>query len=93
MTDIVERLRSPEMGWSADAEAIDAKVAAEAADEIERLRARPWQNLDAIIDALEKANLTRGGYVNAPEDVVANTIRDWLRGHEHKESSTWLPNN
>jgi hypothetical protein len=38
-----------------------------------------WQNLDRILDALEKAGCCRNGYVHAPEDVVANTIRDWLR--------------
>jgi len=38
-----------------------------------------WQNLDRILDVLEKAGCTRGGYVHAAEDVVANAIRDWLR--------------
>ena len=38
-----------------------------------------WQNLDRIIDELERAGCTRNGYVHAPEDVVANVIRDWLR--------------
>ena len=38
-----------------------------------------WQNLDRIIDALERAGCCRDGYVHAPEDVVANAIRDWLR--------------
>lgn len=38
-----------------------------------------WQNLDRIIDALEKAGLCKNSSVSAPEDVVANAIRDWLR--------------
>lgn len=38
-----------------------------------------WQNLDRILDALERAGCCRDGYVHAPEDVVANAIREWLR--------------
>lgn len=38
-----------------------------------------WQNLDHIIDVLEKAGCTKDGRVHAPEDVVANALRDWLR--------------
>lgn len=39
----------------------------------------PWQNLDLIIDALEKAECCRNGHVYAAEDVIAHAIRDWLR--------------
>lgn len=38
-----------------------------------------WQNIDKILDVLEQAGCCRNGYIHAPEDVVANTIRDWLR--------------
>ena len=38
-----------------------------------------WQNLDKILDVLEAAGCCQNGYVNAPEDVVANALRDWLR--------------
>jgi hypothetical protein len=61
---------------------MDEKVGGsfEAAEAIIALFAKAdWQNLDRIIDVLEKAGCCRDGYVNAPEDVVANTLRDWLR--------------
>ena len=38
-----------------------------------------WQNIDNILDVLEKAGCCRNGHVHAAEDVVANAIRDWLR--------------
>ena len=38
-----------------------------------------WQNIDKIIDVLDKAGCCREGMVHAPEDVVANLLRDWLR--------------
>lgn len=47
--------------------------------EVASLEIHEWQNMDLIIDALERAGCCRDGYVIAPEDVVANAIRDWLR--------------
>lgn len=38
-----------------------------------------WQNLDRILDVLRAAGCCKDSYVHAPEDVVANAIRDWLR--------------
>lgn len=37
------------------------------------------ENIDRILDALEAAGCCRNNYVNAPEDVVANAIREFLR--------------
>ena len=39
---------------------------------------RPWQNIDHILNALDKAECSRHGHVYAAEDVVAKAIRDWL---------------
>ena len=39
MSDIVERLRAADIGWSGDVACVGADVAEEAAAEIERLRA------------------------------------------------------
>jgi hypothetical protein len=39
MADIVERLRSPDAGWTGDAVCVDADTAEDGAKEIERLRA------------------------------------------------------
>ncbi len=39
---------------------------------------KPWMDIDLIIDALDAAGCCKNGYVNAPEDVVARALRDWL---------------
>lgn len=38
-----------------------------------------WQNIDNILNLLDTNKCCKNGYVNAPEDVVASLIRDWLR--------------
>jgi hypothetical protein len=40
MSDLIQRLRAADFGWSGDALCIDAQIGAEGADEIERLRAQ-----------------------------------------------------
>ncbi len=46
--------------------------------QFEQMETSEWKNLDRIIDALEKAGCCHNGYINAPEDIVAHAIRDWL---------------
>ena len=86
MIDIVDRMRFDATRCELQFSKGVAGNIEEAAKEIERLRvqlaAQPWQNIDAILDALEAAGCCKNDYVHAPEDVVANTIRNWLRGEK-----------
>lgn len=53
MSDIVERLRQADIGWSGDAACVDADTAEEGAREIERLR--------LALDKICNDNKWRGG--------------------------------
>lgn len=85
MTDIVERLEDWPHGHS-------TMIVSEAIDEIKRLRRQvqqqPWQNLDSILNAMEAADCCHDDYVHAPQDVVANALRDWLRSASERAKDT-----
>jgi hypothetical protein len=49
-------------------------------DSVHASKREPWQNLDSILDVLDRAGCCTGtGYIHAAEDVVANALRNWLR--------------
>jgi hypothetical protein len=60
--------------------AFDRDAARASLDIPDQVKQEPWQNLDSILGALERAGCcTENGYIHAAEDVVANALRDWLR--------------
>lgn len=54
---------------------------------------RSWKNLDRILDVLQAAGCCKDGRVHAPEDVVANAIRDWLSSAQRLEPAKTADDN
>lgn len=79
MTDIAERLRSPQDGWTGDAVCVDADVAAEGAAEIERLRAA-LREIEPYLDAIPC-------YASTMDEHAPNRIAATVRAALHIEQA------
>lgn len=72
MSDLLERLRTPTIGWSGDAAAVDPETAEEAAAEIEMLMA-----------VMEKA---RNEAFNGWTGTATKTLDDALRAYQQSQN-------
>lgn len=77
MSDIVDRLRAADTGWSGDAVCVGAEVAAEGANEIERLRkevARLRAALQRIVDNRDNKNWRKHEIVQEAERALKAAV-------------------